>query len=90
MSLLICELESGTAFAWFWVNFWVSVRRGSFEVRFSKDTKKTIWSTQMILNVREKIRTPDLLIRSQTLYPAELIAHFVVCSVVSLTTKKII
>ena len=42
MSLLICELESGTAFAWFWVNFWVSVRRGSFEVRFSKDTKKTV------------------------------------------------
>ena len=29
----------------------------------------------MILNVREKIRTPDLLIRSQTLYPAELRAH---------------
>ena len=26
--------------------------------------------------VREKIRTPDLLIRSQTLYPAELRAHF--------------
>ena len=28
------------------------------------------------LSVREKIRTPDLLIRSQTLYPAELRAHF--------------
>ncbi len=26
-------------------------------------------------SVREKIRTPDLLIRSQTLYPAELRAH---------------
>ena len=26
-------------------------------------------------NVREKIRTPDLLVRSQTLYPAELRAH---------------
>ena len=26
--------------------------------------------------VPEKIRTPDLLIRSQTLYPAELLAHF--------------
>ena len=25
--------------------------------------------------VPEKIRTPDLLIRSQTLYPAELLAH---------------
>ena len=29
-------------------------------------------------NVREKIRTPDLLVRSQTLYPAELRAHYCV------------
>ena len=28
-------------------------------------------------SVREKIRTPDLLIRSQTLYPAELRAHII-------------
>ena len=28
-------------------------------------------------SVREKIRTPGLLIRSQTLYPAELRAHLV-------------
>ena len=27
------------------------------------------------LNVGEKIRTPDLLVRSQTLYPAELRPH---------------
>ena len=32
-------------------------------------------SHKAIRNVREKIRTPDLLIRSQTLYPAELRAH---------------
>ncbi len=30
---------------------------------------------QVAPSVREKIRTPDLLIRSQTLYPAELRAH---------------
>ncbi len=29
----------------------------------------------LINNVREKIRTPGLLIRSQTLYPAELRVH---------------
>ena len=29
------------------------------------------------ISVREKIRTPGLLIRSQTLYPAELHAHLV-------------
>ena len=28
-------------------------------------------------NVRDKIRTRDLLVRSQTLYPAELHVHFV-------------
>ena len=28
-------------------------------------------------DVRDRIRTPDLLVRSQTLYPAELIAHAV-------------
>ena len=28
----------------------------------------------------EGIRTPDLLVRSQTLYPAELLAHFAVLS----------
>ena len=39
---------------------------------------------EMIISVREKIRTPDLLIRSQTLYPAELRAHcikYVICTV---------
>ena len=29
----------------------------------------------LFLNVGEKIRTPDLLVRSQTLYPAELRPH---------------
>lgn len=32
-------------------------------------------SHKAIRSVREKIRTPDLLIRSQTLYPAELSTH---------------
>ena len=29
----------------------------------------------MLFNVREKIRTPDTLVRSQVLYPAELRTH---------------
>ena len=29
----------------------------------------------MLFNVREKIRTPDTLVRSQVLYPAELHTH---------------
>ena len=31
-------------------------------------------------NVREKIRTPDTLVRSQVLYPAELHAHLKLCN----------
>ena len=39
--------------------------------------------------VREKIRTPDLLVRSQTLYPAELRAHihFIVSEVLYLSNE---
>ena len=42
--------------------------------------------------VREKIRTPDLLIRSQTLYPAELRAHiiFVCLSYLCTSATKLI
>ena len=36
--------------------------------------KKPLYYTEVI-NVGEKIRTPDLLVRSQTLYPAELRPH---------------
>ena len=36
--------------------------------------KKALLS-EVLLNVGERIRTPDLLVRSQTLYPAELNAH---------------
>lgn len=39
---------------------------------FNKEPKR------LNINVREKIRTPDLLVRSQTLYPAELRAHAVI------------
>ena len=38
---------------------------------------------QVASSVREKIRTPDLLIRSQTLYPAELRAHIHFLTVVN-------
>ena len=37
--------------------------------------QKTLEFQGLSYSVREKIRTPDLLIRSQTLYPAELRAH---------------
>ena len=36
--------------------------------------KKALLS-EVLLNVGERIRTPGLLVRSQTLYPAELNAH---------------
>ncbi len=38
------------------------------------EIKKPLYK-QEVLNVGEKIRTPDLLVRSQTLYPAELRPH---------------
>ena len=41
----------------------------------------------MLFNVREKIRTPDTLVRSQVLYPAELRA---LVKDISLTTLYII
>ncbi len=37
-------------------------------------TKKEV-KPDFLNNVREKIRTPDTLVRSQVLYPAELHAH---------------
>ena len=48
---------------------------------YRNEASYTIKKTGMLSHpgfsrVREKIRTPDLLIRSQTLYPAELRAHF--------------
>ena len=41
-----------------------------------------LWASEpSIGSVREKIRTPDLLIRSQTLYPAELRALIFQCNI---------
>ena len=46
---------------------------------FILHTKKPPWfSPGRLPSVRYRIRTPDLLVRSQTLYPAELNAHFFV------------
>ena len=39
------------------------------------NAKKDLGYFQGLSSVREKIRTPGLLVRSQTLYPAELHAH---------------
>ena len=40
------------------------------------------WASEPSMrSVREKIRTPDLLIRSQTLYPAELRALILQCNI---------
>ena len=38
--------------------------------------KKHLRNADAFCNVRDKIRTRDLLVRSQTLYPAELHVHF--------------
>ena len=50
-------------------------------VRFLRAVYKKISRTFVLLTflytVREKIRTPDTLVRSQVLYPAELHAHSV-------------
>ena len=38
--------------------------------------RKRLLGRFLFFSVREKIRTPDLLVRSQTLYPAELHVHY--------------
>ena len=62
----------------------------SYRKSFLYDKKTGMLSHSGSSRVREKIRTPDLLIRSQTLYPAELRAFFLVQDFVSLTTKIIL
>lgn len=47
----------------------------------SSKKKPSAELSRMVCSVRERIRTPGLLIRSQTLYPAELRAH-VFCQMV--------
>ena len=46
-----------------------------FKVYIAKRAKKKNRLTAIPLSVRDRIRTHDLLVRSQTLYPAELRAH---------------
>ena len=46
-------------------------------MQFPTTQKGTSFRICLKFNVREKIRTPDLLVRSQTLYPAELRAHII-------------
>ena len=46
-------------------------------LRNSKKPSSDLMSNKGLSYVREKIRTPDLLVRSQTLYPAELRAHII-------------
>ena len=43
----------------------------------------------LLLGALQGIRTPDLLVRSQTLYPAELAAHFLVLIYYSTEFSKI-
>ena len=49
-----------------------------YPLRNSKKPSPDLMSNKGLSYVREKIRTPDLLVRSQTLYPAELRAHYCV------------
>ena len=53
----------------------------SFLIGFLRDKTKTANHLVCGLDVSDMIRTRDLLIRSQTLYPAELHAHikFILC-----------
>ena len=44
---------------------------------FGKEEKKGTTPKNDSLDVRDRIRTHDLLVRSQTLYPAELHAHII-------------
>ena len=44
-------------------------------ISLSNENKKTSKHFCFEVNVREKIRTPDTLVRSQVLYPAELHVH---------------
>ena len=49
--------------------------------------KKTSKHFCLEVNVREKIRTPDTLVRSQVLYPAELHVHSELLFLVRRTMK---
>ena len=40
-----------------------------------KETQQNFHSAELLRYVRERIRTPDTLVRSQVLYPAELRTH---------------
>ena len=44
-------------------------------VKRIKKAPRDFLEVLLFINVGEKIRTPDLLVRSQTLYPAELRPH---------------
>ena len=44
-------------------------------VKHTKKSTSSFLEVLIFINVGEKIRTPDLLVRSQTLYPAELRPH---------------
>ena len=61
-------------------------------LRNSKKPSSDLMSNKGLSYVREKIRTPDLLVRSQTLYPAELRAHiiFVCLSYLCTSATKLI
>ena len=51
--------------------------------------KKALLS-EVLLNVGERIRTPDLLVRSQTLYPAELRPHLLFCNCVTVSQQNLL
>ena len=47
-------------------------------------------TSRLLLGALQGIRTPDLLVRSQTLYPAELAAHIFLCPIIlSLFQQKV-
>ena len=46
-----------------------------FDAMTNKKTPENLVFSRVFRHVREKIRTPDTLVRSQVLYPAELHVH---------------
>ena len=67
---------------------WARTRREFGSLSKQKNSRDTFWCS-CYFGALKKIRTPDLLVRSQTLYPAELSAQLISQSIISHFFKKI-
>ena len=71
----LCQKPNRTRYAG--LRFGSEEQQSECAISFCNETKKLVASdtTLATSGTAEGIRTPDLLVRSQTLYPAELLAH---------------